>query len=324
MDIDAVITWVDGADPAHRERMARYGGASDFSRDDVAGSTRYASVGEIFWCVASINRFAPFIRKIYIITDGQDPRLDGFLERNFPEGYIPVEIVDHRTVFRDYEEYLPVFNSLAIESVMWRIPGLSEHFIYFNDDIMLTAPVTPEDFFSPDGNGIVSYSDRHSVFLTDISRKWKTLLHRGERQVTFKGMLRNSVSVLGGGGFYYLHYRHTPRALLKSWFDEFFAAHPEAVLRNIGHRFRNPVQFCPEAVQVLGLYRSGRCELRPPEKNLFFFQLKDRPGYLDRKLERFVRGGFLFCCFNSLDKLNGDDMKRVVSLIGERLSICPQ
>lgn len=318
MLIDAVITWVDGNDPAHKARMAQYGNSRIFARDDVGGGTRFASVGEIAWCVASINRFAPFIHKIYIVTDGQDPRLGEFLALHFPEGSIPVEIVDHRTVFRGYEEYLPVFNSLAIESVLWRIPGLSERFIYFNDDFLLSAPVTPEDFFTPEG--VVCYASQRWTLLTDLSRAWKTLVHAGQRQVTFKGMLRNAVP-LAGGGSRYLHYGHTPRALLRSFYEDFFASCPEALVRNIRHRFRDADQFCPEEVLFLRLYRAGRCEIRRPGDRLFFFQMKNRPDYLGRKLRKLEEGDYIFCCFNSIDQLPPDERARIVGWIGRRLGL---
>ena len=318
MKIDAVITWVDGNDPAHRASRERYGDKAAFARDDVAGSTRYASIGEIFWCVASINRFAPFINRIYIITDNQNPQLDDFLQRNFPHGCIPVEIVDHKTIFSGYEHALPVFNSLAIETMMWRIPGLSERFIYFNDDFLLTAPTTPEDFFTPDG--IVCYATKHYTFLTDMTRVFKRLIHGGRKQVTFKGLLRNAVDVAGGGTTYW-HYMHTPRALLRSFCEEFFTAHPEAVTRNIRHRFRDIDQFCPEEVQIISLYRAGRCEIRKPDNRLFFFQLKRKAGYLDRKLRRLEQGDYIFCCFNSLDQLPEEERAKVIGWIERRLNI---
>ena len=318
MRIDAVITWVDGNDPAHKARMARYGKSSDFSRDDVAGSTRYASIGEIAWCVASINRFAPFIRKIYIVTDGQDPQLGGFLERNFPEGSIPVEIVDHRTIFQGYEDCLPVFNSPAIETLLWRIPGLSERFIYFNDDFLLTAPVTPEDFFTPDG--VICYATKRSTLLTDLSFAWKSLTHGGRKQVKFKGALRNAVRVAGGGSWF-LHYEHSPRALLRSFYEAFFAAHPEELQRNIRHRFRDVTQFSTEQVLFLTLYRAGRCEVRSLRDRLFFFQLEDKPDYLNRKLQQLNCGNYCFCCFNSLDKLPEHDLEKVIDWIDNRLNI---
>ena len=73
MKIDAVITWVDGEDPVHEAKRRKYGHPSLFKVNDIAGSTRYTSVGEIFWCVASLNRFAPWINRIFIVTDAQDP-----------------------------------------------------------------------------------------------------------------------------------------------------------------------------------------------------------------------------------------------------------
>ena len=50
-----------------------------------------------------------------------------------------VRLVDHREIFRGHKELLPTFNSLAIESMVWRIKGLAERFLYFNDDVMLVG-----------------------------------------------------------------------------------------------------------------------------------------------------------------------------------------
>ena len=145
--IDALLPWVDGDDPALKAKRSKYMTTVASGNDDVAGATRYKSIGEIKYCVASILRFAPFVRKIFIMTDGQDPKLGPFIEKNFPEQSSKIEIIDHSVIFKGYEEALPVFNSNAIEAVMWNIPEMAEHILYFNDDFMLTAPVRPEDFF---------------------------------------------------------------------------------------------------------------------------------------------------------------------------------
>ena len=73
--IDAVITWVDGADPAHAARLAAFLGTS--ARPTAAHATRFSDAGEIEWCVASILRFAPWIRTIHVVTDRQVPPLVG-------------------------------------------------------------------------------------------------------------------------------------------------------------------------------------------------------------------------------------------------------
>ena len=73
--IDAVIAWVDGNDPVHKKKRHEYAGVKELSNDEVGGDIRFTSVGEIRFCVASLLRFAQFIRKIFIVTDGQDPGL---------------------------------------------------------------------------------------------------------------------------------------------------------------------------------------------------------------------------------------------------------
>ena len=84
--IDAVIPWVDGNDPVLNSKRRSYAPEHLFSHNDSHGATRFASIGEIYWCVASINRFAPWISRIFIVTDGQDPKMDSFLSKHFPEG----------------------------------------------------------------------------------------------------------------------------------------------------------------------------------------------------------------------------------------------
>ena len=125
-NIDIVITWVDGDDPAHKNKKNLHlTGKNETSHDDIAGATRYRSTGEIFYCVASILRYAPWVHKIYIVTDNQDPHVDEFVARNFPENKTPIEIVDHTVIFRGYEQYLPTFNSLSIGPDCRRIFSIS-------------------------------------------------------------------------------------------------------------------------------------------------------------------------------------------------------
>jgi hypothetical protein len=77
------------------------------------------------------------------VTDNQIP---GSIDRRQAERD-NVRIVDHREIFRGYEQLLPTFNSLAIECMLWRIEGLADRFLYFNDDMMLVRPVEPPTSF---------------------------------------------------------------------------------------------------------------------------------------------------------------------------------
>lgn len=317
--IDAVITWVDGNDERHKAKRMKYGNTAMFQAEDIAGNTRYASVGEIFYCIASLNKFAPWLNKIYIVTDEQDPKVTEFIKKHFPQRQIPIEIVDHKTIFKGYEEYLPTFNSIAIESMTWRIPGLSEHYIEFNDDFFLSAPTVPEDFFTPD-NRVVCYGKRGCLFLVRMTRIIKRRKN-GEKKVTFKELMLNAASQLGNK-FLFIKIYHTPRALLKSVYEKFFAEHQEELIKNISYRFRHYKQYIPQEIQALQLYNEGRCILREAHGNLLYLKPKESTGYIRKKLELFTSlPKFKFCCINSLDQASEGIQKSVTAWIEQRLGL---
>ncbi len=320
-EIDAVITWVDGSDPVHKEKRMKYGDKNIFNSDDVAGSTRFSSLGEIFYCVASLNCFAPWLHKIYIITDEQDPMLLPFLEKHFSDSHIPVAIVDHKVIFQGYEEYLPVFNSIAIETMTWRIPGLSEYYIELNDDFILSSPVKPEDFFLPNGK-LVCYAKWYSMQWTKLTRMLKPA-KSGRKQVTFKGSMYNAASI-AGRDFTFLKLLHTPRALRKSVYEKFFSEHPDLMTDNISHRFRHADQFTAQELQYLLLMKESLLEVsKDVDEVHFFLQPKSKKRYVQKKIHTLSRmNNCKFCCFNSLDKASEEDRKLITDWIESRLGLC--
>lgn len=318
MKIDAVITWVDGDDPSHKTKRARYGSSEMFKADDVAGSTRFSSLGEIFWCVASLHRFAPWLNRIYIVTDEQDPGLEPFLNENFPDDRIPVEVVDHKTIFRGYEEYLPTFNSVSIETMTWRIPGLSEHYLELNDDMMLACPSLPSDFFAEDGRP-VCYAVKYSRLWTSLTRRLKPK-RNGKRKVTFKGLMMNAADLVCRHR-YFLKIDHTPRALLKSFYEQWFSSHPDTLVRNIRCRFREADQFNPQVLQAQYLHLNGLNKVEPVKGNLFFFQSKSDGAYFEKKMRKLENSAVKFVCLNSLDQASHQERKCLESWIGKTLGL---
>jgi hypothetical protein len=139
--IDAVYTWVDGEDPAWARRKAEARG--DAYHEESASDARFLSRNELRYSLRSLHLNAPWIRHVYIVTDDQVP---AWLSGTDPS----VRVVDHREIFARPED-LPTFNSHSIESQLHRIEGLSEHFLYFNDDMFLGRPVAPQTFFTPSG-----------------------------------------------------------------------------------------------------------------------------------------------------------------------------
>ena len=134
MKIDFVIAWVDGSDPVWQKEKYKYMGIDETE----AGAVRYRDMGILKYWFRAVEAYAPWANQIHFVTWGHLP---DWLNTEHPK----LHIVNHK----DYipEEYLPTFSSHPIELNLHRIPGLSEHFVYFNDDMFLNAPVAPEFFF---------------------------------------------------------------------------------------------------------------------------------------------------------------------------------
>jgi hypothetical protein len=144
--IDVVYTWVDGGDPAWQRRKARALAENPWVGEingQAANDSRWLSRDELRYSLRSLHYFAPWVRHVYLVTDDQVP---AWLDRNHPR----LTVVSHREIFGDSGR-LPTFNSQAIESKLHRIPGLAEHFLYLNDDVILGRPVTPDLFFTAGG-----------------------------------------------------------------------------------------------------------------------------------------------------------------------------
>ncbi|MFD7031324.1 stealth family protein [Streptomyces sp. NPDC059917] len=139
--VDVVYTWVDGDDPEWRRRRREQGGEGYHA--ESANPARYLNRDELRYSLRSVAQHAPWARRIFLVTDRQRPH---WLDADHPR----ITVVDHREIFDD-PAALPTFNSHAIESRLHHIDGLAEHFLYFNDDMFLGRPVTPQDFFLSNG-----------------------------------------------------------------------------------------------------------------------------------------------------------------------------
>jgi len=317
--IDVVISWVDGNDDAHKSKIQPYLNFNARKSEDIAGATRYGSVGEIFYCVASLFRFAPFVRKIFIITDNQNPTLETFIKQNFPESTIQIEIIDHTVLFKGYEQFLPVFNSRAIETCTFRIPDLSENYVYFNDDFFLLRPIKPEDWYRNDR--IVAYGHWRSILLDKLLWLIKPMKN-GHKPVGFKDSMLLSALKLNRK-WQYFHLEHIPHPLKKSVLERFFAKNPELFLSNISYKFRSAKQFNTQALYYLLMFEANRAILTST-KNVFLYlkPVKRESGYITRKLTTFEnQKDIKFSCVGSLDMATEADRERLLTWLKDILKI---
>jgi len=146
--VDAVYLWVDDSDPAWRAR--RDAARARLGLAEAPGAHHFRDRGELRASMRSLEMYAPWIRRIYLVTDDQRPH---WLDTEHGR----VRVVDHTEIFAD-PAVLPTFNSHAIGSQVHRIPDLADRYLLMNDDVMFAAPASPYDFFTPTGELKVFFS----------------------------------------------------------------------------------------------------------------------------------------------------------------------
>jgi len=159
--IDGVWLWVDGNAPGFRTQRRRWSGEDP--DDSTHPGTRFRHVGEVEFSLLSALRFCPWLRRLLVITGfGERPRLaDRYPDR--------IRVVDHREFIPG--DHLPLFNSQALECWLDRIPGLSERFLYFNDDTFVGRPLSPLDWYDPRRDKILLREDRGRGFAPKVGEE---------------------------------------------------------------------------------------------------------------------------------------------------------
>ena len=237
-EVDAVVLWVDGSDPQWRaardQRRAELGlppdgqGQEEFLYDDH---------GELRYLLRSIEQYAPWLRRIHLVTAGQRP---SWLREDHPR----LRLVDHADIIE--AEALPVFSPRPITARMHRIEGLSEHFLYFNDDMVLARSIDPELFFTSQGQS------RFFLSKATVPRASSDIAHLGARQV-MQRLIADRYGVHVARTF-----RHAPYALRRSTLELLETAFPEAVSATVRRPFRSPEDIVPEWLHHYVGYCEGR------------------------------------------------------------------
>ncbi|WPY97048.1 stealth conserved region 3 domain-containing protein (plasmid) [Limimaricola variabilis] len=232
--VDLVYTWVNHADPAwaalfakHRDAALNRRHEAEAVSGDAVSLARFHSVDELKYSLRSVARNMPWVRRIHILSNCDRP---DWLLPDHPR----IRWVRHEEVIAP--EYLPTFSSHAIESHLHLIPGLSERFVYLNDDFFVAAPLQKSFFFDENGashaflepGGMVSGPVR-------------------EEDPDYLNAARNGAALLFeafGTSATRLH-EHTAFALRRDVLAEIEARWPQAYHRMRQNRFRASTDLSP-------------------------------------------------------------------------------
>ncbi|CCY76183.1 capsular polysaccharide phosphotransferase eps10H [Eshraghiella crossota CAG:259] len=249
MDIDVVIPWVDPTDKEWQASKNKF--LEDLNNDKVDNSeNRFRDWDNFKYVFRGIDKFMPWVHKIYLITCGQVP---DWMNKEADDRIV---IVNHS----DYipKEYLPTFSSHPIELNLHRIKELSEHFIYLNDDYFVINETSPEDFFidglpcdyaledpiTPDHKDIFNNILINNMVLLNSHYDRRTVLK--EQKKKFYSMCDKKAFVtnmcfrpLKRNHFFGLHYSHLASNILKSTIEKVWTENREILEATSSHKFRN-------------------------------------------------------------------------------------
>lgn len=240
--MDFVLIWVDGNDPVWRSEYNKYALSTGGDRREV----RFRDWDNLQYWFRGVEKFAPWIDKIHFVTCGHYP---AWLNLDAPK----LNFVKHS----DYipAEYLPTFNSHTIELNLHRIKGLSEQFVYFNDDTFIVDKVSPELFFR-EGlpcdmaklDIMLPNSEFNRIVFNDILcinkhfDKWKVIKKNWKKWYNLKygkHLLKSLMYLYPLSTFSGLEGYHLPHPYCKSTFEEVWDTCFEELDRTCHSRFRN-------------------------------------------------------------------------------------
>lgn len=247
-EIDFVVTWVDGTDPVWRQKKEYWQEKENISAIDNS-EERYRDWDLFKYWFRSVEMYAPWVNKVYLITDNQLP------------SWINIDcdklvIVDHTDFLNSAD--LPVFNCNAIETKVGFIKGLSERFVYFNDDMVLNAPNAPEDYFV---EGLPCDMLCLQPVIANPSNETMTHLFINNSLVLAKNFKKRENVKMQKGAYFHIGYpfkyfcynileqafpqttgyfsTHGPAPFLKSVFDEVWEREKDILNETCSHKFRN-------------------------------------------------------------------------------------
>lgn len=281
MEIDFVITWVNMNDPAWRKEFAKYSGNKDNESNGVS-EARFRDYGFLRYWFRGVEKFAPWVRKIHFVSSGQKPE---WLDTSNPK----IHIVDHKDFIP--EEFLPTYNSVVIERYMHRIPGLADHFVYFNDDFYIINHITPERFFR---NGLPcdiaafhpnpSWSQwykriKNNIRIINSHFDKKEVMERDHDKwfdPSYGSRARWNYLLKPYGKFVTLRTPHNAQPYLRSTFEEVWNVAGKELTATSVNRFRAVTDYTPELFRAWQICR-GNFEPYNTYSDTKMFPLMIRP-----------------------------------------------
>lgn len=301
MDIDLVYLWVDGSDPKWLAKHNACIGKTE-EKSTVNCKGRYADNDELKYSLRSVDMYAPWVRKVFIVTDSQTPV---WLDTSNPK----VRVVDHREIMP--EVCLPCFNATVIEHFLWKIPGLSEHFLFANDDMLINRPLSPGFFFADDGLPIIRLNrSRLRNFYLLFRKKFLGVPLKNYVQI-----VRNAAKLVEKkyGVYYSCKTHHNIDAYLKSDYQRVEQMFKKEIEPTLTNHMRSDNDIQRNLITYVAMVEKRGHPVFVNRKTSFRFHIQNMKHY--KMLEEY--NPMLFC-MNDSEYATDDDRRRVTEYLSNR------
>lgn len=322
--IDFVVTWVNMDDADWHAEFLKYSGKKENEKNGVS-EARFRDYGFLKYWFRGIEKFAPWVRKVHFVTSGQKPE---WLNASDPR----INLVSHKDFIP--EQFLPTYNSVVIERYMHNIPGLAEHFVYFNDDFYIIDRIGPERFFLnglPRDIAVFQYNPSWSQWYRRIKNNIRIInRHFDKREVmeryhnkwfdsSYGSKARLNYLLKPYRKFITLRTPHNAQPYLKSTFREVWEAEGEELTRTSVNRFRASDDYTPELFRTWQICR-GNFEPYNTYSDTKMFPLMMRPKQAVRAIRE---QAYKLVCIN--DNVHIRDYDKVMAGLKDAFeSILPE
>jgi hypothetical protein len=247
--VDVVYTWVDDTWPGYAETLARYAG----NRHDRNPNRTRDNLDLLKYSMRSLSAHCPWVRRVYLVTAA--PQVPRWLNPN-AQG---LHVIHHDAILEP--RFLPTFNSFAILSALYRLEGLSDRFVYVEDDMLFGRPVTLEDFQDRGGRLLLFPRLRRAQPPGNMDRAelspWNRSLAYGNAllDAAFTPARRREIN-------------HVPLLIDKSWWAQMCERWAADFEHTRASRFRGARNAAPEYLYPWFCYYTGRGALMPLTRTL--------------------------------------------------------
>jgi hypothetical protein len=285
MKFDVVYTWVNGSDQDYIETRNTH---AKIKKD--INPERFRDMFQMLrYSLRSLEMYFNSFNKVYILT--ARPQSPDWLDLSDDR----IELVHHDQVIP--EQYLPTFNSNVIESFLHRIPGISDNFVYMNDDFLFGAPVTLKSFYR---------DEKYRIFNTLFGENLKWRIYDGFRDLIGLGIIE-----------------HQPILIHKEYWEEAFTLFPEETEKTRRSKFRKDRNLCPYKLYRYNMLENHREDSDPvwitELKKIFkFHKLTNNVRAQQVFFEQMREKSPDFYCLN--DDLRDNPNPKVVKIVKEFLN----